>query len=262
MNRTRIFAVSLVLLFAAAAANASWYDDYDAGIVAVKKGNWNVVLQKMNAAIKGNASENNKARTYGAIFINYHPYYYRGIANLNLGNYEQAIADLERTQGAGEVDLGPIGSHLERAKTKLAQASEPEPAPARPEVRPEPVRPTPAPVQPALPQIDPGLRQRASAAIASAKQKLQAAQQRRASGTQQYQSAMTMITEATTKNASAKNNDDLNAIIALAESAADLADLASAPAVATTTPAITPKPVAATTTVLADSQRQVRTALE
>lgn len=265
MNRTRTYALSLVLMLCVAgAAQASWYDDYDAGVAAAKKGNWAVVAQKMSAAIKGNASENNKARTYGAIFINYHPYYYRGVANLNLGNYEQAIADLERTQGPGEVDLGPIAEHLNRAKSKLAQASEPDPAPPVRQPDPAPVRPTPAPVQPAAPTIDPGLRQRASGAIAAAKQKLQAAQQRRATASPQYAQAMSMITDATVKNGSAKNNDDLNAIIGLAESAADLADLATAPAVATTpaSPAITPKPVAAATTILADSQVQVRRALE
>ncbi|HUP59912.1 MAG TPA: hypothetical protein VNA69_05790 [Thermoanaerobaculia bacterium] len=260
MNRKRTYALSLILfVLAAGVAQASWYDDYDAGIAAARKGNWSTVVQKMSAAIKGNAKESNSARTYGAIFINYHPYYYRGIANLNLGNYEQAISDLEKTQGPGEVDLGPIGAHLERAKTKLAQANEPEPAPTRP----EPVRPAPAPVQPAAPAIDPGLRQRASNAIAAAKQKLQAAERRRATGSQPYVQAMSLITDATVKNASPKNNDDLNAIIGLAESAADLADLAAAPAVATpAAPGITPKPVAATTTILADAQAQVRRALE
>src|ERR1041385_806426 len=87
-------AFAAVVFFAASAAFASWYDDYDAGLDAVRKGQWQTVIAKMTAAISGNAKENDKARTYGAIFINYHPYYYRAVAHLNLGHYEQAVADL------------------------------------------------------------------------------------------------------------------------------------------------------------------------
>src|SRR5262249_38594034 len=101
-------AIAFVALFTATAAMASWYDDYDAGMNAVRKGQWSVAIQKMTAAIAGNSKENDKARTYGAIFISYHPYYYRGIAYYNTGKYEQAIADLERAEGIGEENLGSI----------------------------------------------------------------------------------------------------------------------------------------------------------
>ena len=79
----------------------------------------------MTAAINGNPKENDKARTYGAIFINYHPYYYRGVAYLNTGKYEQAISDFEKASGPGEENLGSIETLMSRAKGKLAQASAP-----------------------------------------------------------------------------------------------------------------------------------------
>lgn len=269
MTRVRTLAVSLALfLLAAGVAEASWYDDYDAGIAAVKKGNWSVVVQKMTAAIKGNGKEDNKARAYGVIFYNYHPYYYRGVAHLNMGNYEAAIADLEKTMGPGEVDLGPIATHLDRAKTKLAQANEPAPEPVRPapiQVAPAPVQQTPVQTAPA---IDPALRSRASGALNNAKAKLQAAQGRKATTSQQYTQAMSMFTEATTKNASARSNEDLNAIIDMAENAATLAELAmpvtaAPPAAVAQAPAtITPRPASATSAVLADYSRDVRRALE
>ena len=92
MSRAKFFAVALlVLLLPAGAAMASWYDDYDQGVAAVRRGDWGTVISKMSSAIKGNAKEANSARTYGAIFINYHPYYYRGVAYLNTGKFEQAI---------------------------------------------------------------------------------------------------------------------------------------------------------------------------
>ena len=265
MNRARTLAAFLLTLALASTAQASWYDDYDAGLAAARSGNWNAVVAKMTAAIKGNPKEGDRTRTYGAIFINYHPYYYRGAANLNLGRYEQAITDLERTSGPGPENLGSIGELLDRAKRQLA-ASAPEPEPTRPEptrpepVKPAPVQPTPTPVQPVVPQIDPALRQRASTALATAKQKLQQAQ-RRAPSSAQYTQAMSIFTDATARSTAAKSNDDLNAIINMAESVGSLADLAMPANVPAPVPSPS-RPTTAADTVLSDYRPQLRRALE
>lgn len=265
----RLTCAVLAIALAAGVANASWYDDYDAGLKAVRAGNWNAVVTSMTAAIKANGTEGNKVRTYGMDFRNYHPYYYRGVAYLNLGKYDQAIADLEKTSGPGPQDLGSIDSLISRAKKESADSA-PEPVAPRPEpVRPPPVVTQPPVQTPAVPQIDPNLRQRASAALNQARQKLTAAQQRKATASPQYASAIAMVTDATTKNATARSNDDLNAIIQLAENAGDLADLAAAPSVATAPPPVAspntpviPKTTAATDIVLDDAKRQLRRALE
>jgi len=269
MNRARTFALSLVLFAIAGVAQASWYDDYDAGLNAARAGNWSAVVQKMTAAIKGNPKEQNKAKTYGTIFINYHPFYYRGVAYLQLGKYEQAVADFEQASGPGPENMGSIEMLMDSAKTKLrlAEASTPAPQP-----EPTPIKPAPAPVPttPAAPVIDPALRQRANSALNATKGKLQAAQQRKATASPQYAQALSMFSDASTKNLNPKSNDDLNAIISIADNAGDLADLATAPtavATTTTTPApITPapisKPTAATQVILGDAQTQVKRALE
>src|SRR5437867_3657071 len=157
-------AVAVIVLFISTAAMASWYDDYEAGVNAASAGKWQVVIQKMSAAIAAQPKENDKARAYGTIFINYHPYYYRGVAYLNTGKYEQAIADLERAEGIGPENLGSIEINVGRAKSKLAAASTPEPQPPAPP-QPRPVVPAPQPVQPAAPAIDPALRQQAASAL-------------------------------------------------------------------------------------------------
>lgn len=264
-------AAAVIALFFATAAFASWYDDYDAGIAAARAGKWQVVIQKMTAAIAANPKEADKARTYGAIFISYHPYYYRGVAYLNTGNYEKAIADLERAEGVGEENLGGIETLMGRAKSKLAAASTPEPQPpapqpavVQPQPQPRPVVPAPQPVQPAAPSIDPALRQQAAGAINDARARLNAAQQRKATSSPQYQQATQQLTNAITLNAGAKSNDDLRQVISTAQSAASIADLAvapGAPAVAVTTPPPT-RPVAASSMVLGDTTRRVRLALE
>ncbi|MEA2568250.1 MAG: hypothetical protein QOI24_251 [Acidobacteriota bacterium] len=261
------FAVVAMLLTASIAA-ASWYDDYDAGVNAAKSGNWQVVLSKMSSAIKGNAKESDKARTYGAIFINYHPYYYRGVANLNLGRYDDAISDFEKASGPGEENLGSIGELIQRAKTKLAASSTPEPQPPptpAPQPRPTPQPPTPVPApQPSAPVIDPALRQRAAQSISQARARMGAAQGRKATVAPQFSQGTQYLADANSRNANARSNDDLNAVIASADNATMMFDAAPAPGAPPApmpTPIPTPKATSAATTVLADYQPVLRRAL-
>src|SRR6185369_10283477 len=161
---------------------------------------------------KGNAKESNSARTYGAIFINYHPYYYRGVAYLQTGKYEQAISDFEKTSGPGETDLGPLGDLMQRAKTKLEASNAPEPAPA-PVPVPQPVRPTPLPLPPPVPAgpvIDPALRQRVAAEIGTANASLANARNRKATAAPQYSQAISALADANAKLNTAKTNEELN----------------------------------------------------
>jgi tetratricopeptide (TPR) repeat protein len=264
MRFTRTFTIGLLGLLLATAAVASWYDDYDDGLKAARNGQWSVVIQKMNAAIAGNKTESDKARAYGTIFINYHPYYYRAAAYLNTGKYEQAVADLERTSGPGPEDLGSVETLMSRAKTKLAQASTPPPEPVPQPVAPQPrvvPAPVPVPVQPAAPTIDPALRQQAAAAINQARAHLATAQKRNAGNTPQYTQATQLLTDALTKSANPRSNDDLNNAIGAAQNAAQIADLAPAPGAPP--PAVTPtRQAQASTLVLADPARRVRDALE
>jgi hypothetical protein len=265
MKSARTVTIGLAFLLAATIAFASWYDDYDDGLKAARNGQWSAVISKMTAAINASPKENDKARTYGAIFINYHPYYYRGIAYLNTGKYEQAISDLEKASGPGEENLGSIETLMARAKGKLTQSSappppEPQPPAPLPRVVPQPV---PVLVQPAAPAIDPALRQRANAEINLAKTRLAAAMQRKAGNTPQYGQATQALTDALTKSGNARSNDDLNAAIASAQNAATFADVAPAPGAPAPPPvAIATRPAQASSLVLAESARHLHDALE
>ena len=269
MIRTRTLAVAALAFFAATAAFASWYDDYDAGLDAVRKGQWSTVVTKMTSAINGNNRENDKARTYGAIFINYHPYYYRAVAYLNLGKYEQAVDDFEKTSGPGPEDLGSIDTLMQRAKSRLAAASTPpapEPQPQPAPVQPRPVTPAPGPrpVQPAAPVIDPVLRQQVTNEINDARARMAAAQQRKAGAAPQFSQGTTYLADANTRSATAKTNDELRIALAAAQNAAmqfDAAQPPGAPAVATATQPPS-RPTAASTLVLGDTTARVRKALE
>jgi tetratricopeptide (TPR) repeat protein len=251
--------IAIVLLMSAGVALASWYDDYNDGIAAVRKGQWQVVIQKMTDAIKGNAKENNNARTYGNIFINYHPYYYRGLAYARTGHYDKAISDFEQTSGPGEIDRGSIEELMQDAKAKLAAGSTPEPQPVQPQ--PQPVKPVPVPTPvPATPAIDPAIRQQVNAAIGSANQSLSSARDRKAASSSQYQQAMTALAEANQRAATAKTNEDLQAALGSANNAKLFADSAMAPGVPT--PPIPTRPTVATQIVLGDTAKRLRQALE
>lgn len=275
MIRVRNLVIAVCLLtLSAGVAEASWYDDYDAGMKAVRGGNWNVVVQKMSAAIAAKPRENNKERAYGTIFYNYHPYYYRGVAYLNTGKYQQAISDLEAASGPGEVDLGPIETLLRQAKSRL-EDSAPAPVPA-PTPVPQPITPVPQPVVPppvpvpvpVTPAIDSGLRRNAEAAINTAKSKMAAAQQRRAGTTQQFSQGVAQLADANSRFATARSNDDLNAAIAAAGNAGIFFDAAPAPGItappvtATVATTTSPRPTAAANIVLDEYKDVLRRAMK
>jgi len=117
------FAAGLFII--ATAAMASWYDDYDKGLAAARNGDWHTVIETMTSAIAGSSKESDRARTYGANFVKYHPYYYRGIAYVNSGRYREARADLVRAQGPGPLDLGSIESWLSKLPAGTASAPVP-----------------------------------------------------------------------------------------------------------------------------------------
>jgi tetratricopeptide (TPR) repeat protein len=269
MKRVRILLLAVVILASTGSAAASWYDDYEAGTVAARKGQWSVVIKKMNDAIAGNPNEADKARTYSTIFINYHPYYYRGVAYLNTGKFQQAITDFEKTTGPGDVDLGSLETVMQRAKMKLEAANatpapEPQPQAAPPPAPvPAPVRqPVPQPVPqpppatvPAAPSIDNALRQHVTAQINAATSSLAKARGRNATGAPQYQQAVQALADASSRLSTARNNDDLRAAMGLASNATVFADAAAAPA------HVASKPAIATELVLSDARRDLRRAL-
>jgi tetratricopeptide (TPR) repeat protein len=263
MKARKQIVIAAAILLAATTAMASWYDDYDAGLAAAKKGQWSAVIQRMSASIGGHPKEGDKERTYGAIFINYHPYYYRGVAYLQTGKYEQAISDFEKTSGPGETDLGSLSDLIQRAKTKLEAASTPEPAPQPVAPAPQPARPVPVPVAPvpAGPTIDPALRQRVAAEIGTANASLAGARNRKATSAPQYAQAIAALADANAKMNAAKNNEELNAALSSAQNAALYADSAVAPGAPPMPVAPQPRTVAATAAVFSDYTPQLRSAL-
>jgi hypothetical protein len=170
--------IALLLALAIPVEAKEFYVSYNEGLDAVRSRNWDAVVQKMNEAISKNPKEGRRTRTYGNIFIAYHPYYYRGVASFSLGRFDQAISDLQRATGIGAEDLGSIDSFIARAETRMALAQpapqEPAPTPVQPPAQ-APSQPAaqPAP-QPSPTAVDPALapaRRAAEARLAEAEKK-------------------------------------------------------------------------------------------
>jgi hypothetical protein len=157
MIRPRLIVLALAAVLLCGSVDAAWFDDYAAGIAAAKRGEWRTVVEKMNASLAAKPNEG-RERTYGNVFIQYRPYYYRGVAYFELGDFNRAISDLERTQGQGELSLGSPESFIRRATPTPEPVRPPTPVPTTPTtptpgpvVTPTPATPIPGPVVTPLP---------------------------------------------------------------------------------------------------------------
>jgi tetratricopeptide (TPR) repeat protein len=151
LRRLVVFAV---FLLTPSFAFAEWYDDYENGMKAADRANWSAVISSMNAAIAKKPNEG-RHKSYGTIFVDYYPYYYRGIALFETGDFRRALDDLERTKGTGRVKLGSADSYIRRANERLTVPATPVPT-AQPTAQPtrDTVRPSPTPI-PTRPPITP-----------------------------------------------------------------------------------------------------------
>lgn len=255
-----------------------WFDVYREGIDAAKRQNWSVVIQKMNEAIALKPQEEARARTYGAIFIAYRPYYYRGIAHLSLGQTAEGVADLERTGGPGELNLGGVETMLVQARQTLAaQAAAQQPDPTPPVTTPTPAQPTPRPADPpptqtpsrpapSVPSVDPALapaRTRAESLMTRANRTLQEARRAQAPSlaADQYTTGERLLLEASSAQSSADSTAEWNRVASLADRAQrSLAASVTSASIASNASRTLPSQT--TDEVLADTRAQLRDALE
>ena len=207
--------------------------------------------------------------------------YKEAVNDYKAGRYEAArrkFAELQSKGYKGGLFDRKPGEFLRDIDKKMAEgiavaAEAQQPAPVvqpvqpKPQPQPQPVRPVPlpvpVPVQPAGPTMDQALRQQVTSEINSARARMTAAQQRKANGAPQFAQATQALADANTRSATAKSNDDLRTALAAAQNAALLFDAAAAPTIVTTTTVPQPsRPTTASTLVLGDTTKRVRSALQ
>ena len=104
MNRTGSLILLLIMLVPSALLRAQWYDSYEKGREAVKKGQWQQGVAHLTEALDAEPDSKANKKTYGFVFIDYFPYLYRGMAYYRLGDMVNARADLEKAKSEGAIE--------------------------------------------------------------------------------------------------------------------------------------------------------------
>jgi hypothetical protein len=119
---------------------------YQAGVDAARRKDWQAVVQRMDEALA--TGHQKPRRNFGTNRFSvdlYDPYYYRGVARMELGEDEFAREDLQRSRDAGVIQGAPEFSDLvtrlaaldrqaEEAAAALRAAAAPTPLPTAPPV--------------------------------------------------------------------------------------------------------------------------------
>ena len=104
VNSPRFHMLLLSLLVPCAFVHAQWYDSYEKGREAARRGQWQQAVNHITEALDAEPDSKANKKTYGLQFIDYFPYLYRGIAYYRLGDMVKARGDLEKAKDEGAVD--------------------------------------------------------------------------------------------------------------------------------------------------------------
>ena len=97
MQRTisLILIISFLLIFSPTQAIEKFYTYYDKGIRFMEKGEWERAIEEFKSAISLEFEDAKRKRTYGTRFIKYYPHRDIGICFYNLGEFSEAMGELQ-----------------------------------------------------------------------------------------------------------------------------------------------------------------------
>ena len=132
----RAAAVLFGLALFPSAAGADYKETYRKAVEAVDRKRWPEVARLMREAIAENPREGERVKLYGLRFEAYVPHFYLGLALLNTGDCEGAVAAFDASEAAGAIRGTPrYAELLDGRKTcaaRVARAPSPPPAAASP----------------------------------------------------------------------------------------------------------------------------------
>jgi hypothetical protein len=99
--------LAMTLMLAGPAIAALWYQDYAAAEDAIEAGDYETAVQLLEQAIQEKQESGARVRFYGTNFEAYFPFLKLGVAHYNLGNYDTALAWLEREETIGAIGESP-----------------------------------------------------------------------------------------------------------------------------------------------------------
>ncbi len=102
-----LVSLMVILLGLACTARADqWNESYEKGQAALREQRYREAVAFFTDAIEQKPDSRANARTYGVRFIDYFPYFYRGLAHAHLGETGPALADFQKEDRIGEVYSG------------------------------------------------------------------------------------------------------------------------------------------------------------
>jgi len=84
-------------------AVSPWYVAYDKALRAQDKQEWQSSIDYLQQALAEKPKSQLKAKTYGLRFVDYLPYFYLGVAYVQLGNKTEALKNFEMEEQYGEI---------------------------------------------------------------------------------------------------------------------------------------------------------------
>ncbi|HVT05164.1 MAG TPA: hypothetical protein VHL58_17505 [Thermoanaerobaculia bacterium] len=129
MKKKLIPLALLLMMFGSERAFCGYEDDYRAGFNAAEKGNWAVVIAKMQSAINGKSKEGEKLALYGNNFVPYYPHYFLGIALAKTGNCAEGAKELAESERQGAVRSSKYYGTLSQTKNGCGESEPSKPPP-------------------------------------------------------------------------------------------------------------------------------------
>jgi hypothetical protein len=121
MRHRALLAAVLLLASPPAWAAREWYVDYDEAVKAVERNRCDDALRDLAAAIATKPRSVMQEQTYGLDFVDYFPYYYRGVCLARKGLHAAAVEAFtaEETQGAIK-GRAPLYASLQAQRTQAS----------------------------------------------------------------------------------------------------------------------------------------------
>ncbi|HEX9658589.1 MAG TPA: hypothetical protein VGB89_16910 [Bacteroidota bacterium] len=107
MKSSFVVITFLLTSFHVLAGSGPWYAVYEKALQAQADGKWRESIMLLKEAVTLRPDPKSKARTYGLRFINYLPYYYMGIAHINLDEKQEALRSFQKETEKSEIQNAP-----------------------------------------------------------------------------------------------------------------------------------------------------------
>ncbi len=95
-------------------AQTQWYDYYADAQEAVSKAQWETAIDKLNHALEQKANPQPEVETYALKFVDYLPYFWRGVAHFNLGEMTRARNDFAAAEKWNAANKSRFSKRLKR----------------------------------------------------------------------------------------------------------------------------------------------------